>query len=193
MSTRSDIGQTRIAGLSALVAAASGRGEAPVELWNPPDCGDIGLAIFADGSWSYSGSPIARPAMVKLFARVLRRDADGRHYLVTPAEKVAIAVADAPFIAVEMQVDGSGASQTLTLRTNVDDVVSVGSAHPLQFELDALGGLKPYVTVRGRLRARMARPLVYDLVALAQRGECGDLGVWSGGSFWPFSAPHEKP
>lgn len=183
-----------IHGLEAMLKAASGARMPPVEKWNPPYCGDIGLAIRADGHWTYQGSPIGRKPLVALFARVLRRDADGRHYLVTPAEKVDIAVADAPFLAVEMQVDGAGADQQLTFRTNVDDIVPCGPQHGLRFALEAAsGGLKPYVLVRGRLDALLTRALYYDLVELAVTRDAGcateQLGVWSGGMFFPLAAP----
>lgn len=181
-----------IANLSDLLAAASRAGAAPVEQWNPPYCGDIGLAILADGSWTYQGSPIRREAMVKLFARVLRRDGDGRHYLVTPAEKVDVAVADAPFLAVEMQVDGEGRRQRLTFRTNVDDVVACGPQHPLRFAIeDHSHGLKPYLLVRGRLEALLSRALVFDLAELAVPHDGNDpsrLGIWSNGHWFELAA-----
>ncbi len=157
---------------------------APVERWDPPYCGDIGLAIGRDGVWSYQGSPIRRPALVKLFARVLRCDPDGRTYLVTPAEKIAIAVADAPFLAVEMAVQGSSRDQVLAFRTNVDDAVVCGPDHPLRFTLSEDGGLKPYMRVRGRLDALVVRALVYDLVELADEDDAGRPGLWSGGAFF---------
>jgi uncharacterized protein len=175
----------RISGLEALVrAAASGKGPPPVERWNPPYCGDIGMSIRGDGVWFYQGSPIGRMALVKLFASVLRRDEDGRHYLVTPVEKVDVAVSDAPFMAVEMQVEGQGTSQQIIFRTNVDDIVRCGAANPLRFVVEAgSGGLKPYVRVRGRLDALVTRALYYDLVEMAVvRDAVSDaLGVWSGG------------
>ncbi|MCB1520110.1 MAG: DUF1285 domain-containing protein [Hyphomicrobiaceae bacterium] len=161
--------------LSALEArfdAVPGRRPAPVERWNPPYCGDIGMAILADGTWHYRGSPIARPALVKLFASVLRRDADGRHYLVTPVEKVDVAVADAPFLAVELEVGGQGADQRLAFRTNVDDVVVAGVDHPLRFAIEpGTGGIKPYVLVRGRLEALVCRSVTHDLLALVEDGD----------------------
>lgn len=174
--------------LQDLLKQTQGSNPAPVERWNPPYCGDIGLSILRDGQWHYQGSSIPRPALVKLFARVLRRDEDGRFFLVTPAEKIDIAVADAPFIAVEMQASGSGRSQSLLFRTNVDDVVQCGPDHPLRFiagEPDF--GLKPYVRVRGRLDALLSRALVYDLVELASEGPEGKgAGIWSDGAFFPL-------
>lgn len=173
--------------LEDLLKLASSAQEAPVERWNPPYCGDIGLSIARDGTWFYQGSPIGRQAMVKLFARVLRRDEDGRHYLVTPVEKVDVAVADAPFLAVEMEATGSGPGQSLTFRTNVDDVVRCGSRHPLRFASQADGGIKPYVLVRGRLEALLTRARYLDVVELAVPRRDGDverLGIWSDGAFF---------
>lgn len=174
--------------LEDLLKQAQGGSPAPVERWDPPYCGDIGLRILRDGQWHYQGSAIPRPALVKLFARVLRRDEDGRYFLVTPAEKVDVAVADAPFIAVEMEASGRGRSQSLLFRTNVDDVIKCGAEYPLRFVAGAPDhGLKPYVHVRGRLEALMARALVYDLVELAEAGPDGaGLGIWSDGAFFPL-------
>jgi len=178
---------TGIAGLETLLKAqAEGRGPPPVESWNPPYCGDIGLAIRRDGSWTYQGSPIGRMPLVKLFASVLRRDPDGKHYLVTPTEKVDVSVEDAPFLAVEMQREGAGSQQRLIFRTNVDDIVYCGPTHPLRFAAEAgTGGLKPYLLVRGRLQALLTRALYYDLVELAVPLPGGDddrLAIWSGGT-----------
>ncbi len=182
----------RIQGLEALLRSQDGQAPAPVESWDPPYCGDIGMAIKADGTWLYQGSPIGRIALVKLFARVLRRDADGRFFLVTPAEKVDVAVEDAPFLAVELQVDGEGPGQTLTFRTTLDDVVRCGPAAPLRFETEpGSGGLKPYVHVRGRLEALVSRALYYDLVELAvprSEAEPDRLGVWSDGRWFELAA-----
>jgi uncharacterized protein len=183
----SDVGTNRIGGLEALIRAQATREPAPVEQWDPPCCGDIGLSIRADGVWLYRDSPIARPALVKLFAGVLRKDADGRHYLVTPAEKIDVAVDDAPFLAVEMEVRGAGTSQSLIFRTNIDDVVTAGPEHPLRFAVEPdNGGLKPYLLVRGRLEALVTRTLSYDLVEIAAAEEGRGLGVWSGGAFFPM-------
>jgi hypothetical protein len=180
----SEPSKPRIANLAQLIETAARTGSAPVEQWDPPYCGDIGLAILADGTWTYGGSAIRRESLVRLFARVLKREADGRHFLVTPAEKVDVAVADAPFLAVEMQVDGAGMEQRLTFRTNVDDVVVCGADHSLRFAVEAQsGGLKPYVLVRGRLEALVTRALVFELAELAvPLAENADtLCVWSGG------------
>ncbi len=180
----------RPSSLESLLRAASEGGEQahrPVEKWDPPYCGDIGMEIRRDGTWMYQGSAVGRAALVKLFASILRKDADGRTYLVTPAEKVDVRVEDAPFLAVEMAVEGGGPAQRLTFRTNVDDVVTVDAAHPLRFERSKPdGGLKPYVLVRGRLEALITRAVYAELVEFAvPRDEEGDaVGVWSGGTWW---------
>jgi hypothetical protein len=182
-----DAATNRIGGLEALLRARGGKGPAPVETWNPPYCGDIGMAIRSDGVWLYQGSPIGRAPLVKLFAGVLRKDADGRHYLVTPAEKVDVAVDDAPFLAVEMEVRGEGRAQSLIFRTNVDDIVTAGPDHPVRFVVEpGSGGLKPYLLVRGRLEALVTRALYYDLVELAVAEADHGLGLWSGGAFFPL-------
>lgn len=182
-----DSNSTRISGLEALLKAQGGKGPAPVEKWNPPYCGDIGMKIRTDGVWFYQGTPIGRMPLVKLFAGVLRKDADGKHYLVTPAEKVDVAVEDAPFLAVEMQVQDSGCDQRLTFRTNVDDIVVAGPKHPIRFAIEAgSGGLKPYLLVRGRLEALVTRALYYDLVELAVENNARGLGLWSDGAFFPL-------
>jgi hypothetical protein len=183
----SDASTNRIGGLEALIRAQAAKGPAPVEQWDPPYCGDIGLRIRSDGVWLYRESPIGRPALVKLFASVLRRDADGRHYLVTPAEKVDVIVDDAPFLTVEMEVQGEGPGQSLVFRTNVDDIVTAGPEHPLRFETEPeSGGLKPYLLVRGRLEALVTRALCYDLFEIAATEAGRGPGLWSAGAFFPL-------
>jgi hypothetical protein len=155
-------------GLEALIARASpGDGRLPpVEKWNPDFCGDIDMEIRANGTWFYNGTPIGRKPLVRLFSTVLRKDEDGRTYLVTPVEKLGIRIEDAPFVAVEMDVSGTGDDQVMTFRTNVGDVVEAGPEHPLRFEIkEGSDGLKPYLHVRGRLEALLARPVMYELVA----------------------------
>lgn len=187
---------TRIQDLGRLLSEQAKAGLLPVEKWNPPYCGDIGMAIKSDGTWFYQSSPIGRLPLVKLFARVLRRDEDGRHYLVTPVEKVDVSVEDAPFLAVEMEVRGKSVEQDLIIRTNVDDIVACGADHPIWFKREeGSGGLKPYVRVRGRLDALMTRALYHDLVELALATEERPvgispdvLGVWSGGIFFAMTS-----
>ena len=179
------------AGLQALIsrAARAGRKAAPVERWNPPFCGDLDMEIRADGTWFYLGTPIGRMPLVQLFSGVLRKDEDGRTYLVTPVEKVAIRVEDAPFVAVEVNAAGRGADQVLTFRTNVGDVVEVGPEHPLRFVISGENNeLKPYLLVRGRLEALVSRAVMYELVALGETIEVDGVemfAVRSGGMVFP--------
>jgi len=179
-------------GLEALIARAAraGKGAPPVERWNPPFCGDLDMEIRADGTWFYMGTPIGRAPLVRLFSTVLRKDEDGRTYLVTPVEKAGIRVADAPFVAVEMDVSGAGDEQVLTFRTNVGDVVEAGPEHPLRFVDEAdTDGLKPYLHVRGRLEALVARPVMYELVNAGEEIETGGrlmFSVRSGGMVFPI-------
>lgn len=178
------------AGLQALIGRAGRKDKVlpPVEKWNPSYCGDLDIRIARDGTWFYLGSPIGRKPLVELFASVLRKDEDGRHYLVTPVEKIGITVEDAPLLAVELAVDGEGQSQNVTLRTNMGDLVAVGPDHPIRFEKEAeTGGLKPYVLVRGRLEALFTRALMYQLADLLVEKEDGSTrshGVWSNGVFF---------
>jgi len=179
-----------LARLSAALGPDAGRkGLPPVERWNPAYCGEIDMRIAADGTWHYMGTPINRPALVKLFSTVLRKDPE-RHVLVTPVERVGIEVEDAPFLAVEMAVEGEGEGRQIAFRTNVDDLVQVGAERPLRFEQDATGGVKPYVRVRGELWARVTRSLALDLIALGEEGEidgAATFGVQAGGAFFPIA------
>ncbi len=184
------------AGLAALIARASEqtgaakRGNPPVERWNPPFCGDIDMEIRADGTWFYMGTPIGRAPLVRLFSTVLRKDEDGKTYLVTPVEKLGIRVVDAPFLAVEMQSVERDGSRVLSFRTQVGDVVEAGSEHPLRFEIAGeTGALKPYLLVRGRLEALVARPVMYELVALGEVLEVEGRAMFSirsGGAVFPI-------
>jgi hypothetical protein len=193
--TLASAGDTR--GLEALIsrAARAGKGLPPVERWNPDFCGDLDMEIARDGTWFYLGTPIGRMPLVQLFSTVLRKDADGRTYLVTPVEKVGIRVVDAPFVAVEMNAAGSGDDRTITFRTNVGDVVEAGPDNPLRFvDEDETGGLKPYVLVRGRLEALVARPVMYELVEHGEEIEIDGrmmFSVRSKGQVYPIM-PVEK-
>lgn len=151
-------------------------------------CGDFGIKIGFDGTWYYQNSPIGRLPLVKLFSTVLRKDAEGGYWLITPVEKGRIEVADVPFIGVELIVEGSGREQKLKVRTNLDDIVMIGPDHPLRVDEDAESGEpRPYVRIRDNLDARLHRPVFYQLVDLGEeRDEDGVpiLGVWSGGEFF---------
>ncbi|MCC7346738.1 MAG: DUF1285 domain-containing protein [Variibacter sp.] len=177
-------------GLAGAARAAGRKGPPPVHLWNPPYCGEIDMRIASDGTWFYQKTPIGRIALVKLFASVLKREGD-HHYLVTPVEKCGIAVDDAPFLAVEMSVQGEGEATALTFRTNVDDIVECGPDNPLRFEQEArTGGLKPYLHVRRGLWAKLTRALFYDLVELGDEQQVNGtamFGVRSRGVFFPMA------
>ena len=177
----------------ALGTDAKRKGPPPVERWNPPYCGELDMRIAADGTWHYMGTPINRPALVRLFSTVLRKDPE-RYVLVTPVERVGIAVDDAPFLAVEMAVEGEGGGRQIAFRTNVDDLVQVGPEHPLRFVEDANGGVKPYVKVRGDLWARVTRALALDLVALGEEREVDGaavFGIGANGAFFPIAPVSE--
>jgi uncharacterized protein len=158
----------------------------------PIDRGDLEMRIARDGTWYYRGSPIGRPPLVKLFASVLRREADGRYWLVTPAERGRIEVEDVPFIAVELTIEGEGRGQQLIFRTNLDEFVTAGPASPLRVETAASGEPAPYILVRDRLEARLARPVFYELVELGTEERIGDkteFGVWSQRTFFRLGEP----
>ncbi len=156
----------------------------------PVPRGDVGLRIARDGTWFYHGSPIARKPLVRLFARVLERDADGEYHLVTPVEKCRITVDDAPFVAVGLSVRGTGRNRSLTLRTNVDERVVVSDSRPIRVTLDPrTAEPSPYVLVRDRLEALISRPVYYELVDIGCEEEVGGdrlYGVWSERSFFPL-------
>lgn len=161
----------------------------PVERWNPPFCGGIDMRIARDGTWYYCGTPIGRPALVRLFSTILRKDPE-RYVLVTPVERVGISVEDAPFIAVEMTVTLESGEQILRFRTNVEDWVTVDAGHPVRFETGAADGIKPYVRVRGDLWALVTRALFFDLVALGEIKEHDGtrlFGVASAGAFFAIA------
>jgi uncharacterized protein len=184
------------AGLAALIARAAGqtggeeRGLPPVERWNPPFCGDIDMEIRSDGTWFYMGTPIGRQPLVRLFSTVLRKEEDGKTYLVTPVEKVGIRVADTAFIAVEMSATMRDGATVLTFRTNVGDVVEAGPDHPLRFVIHGENReLKPYLHVRGRLEARVSRPVMYDIVELGETVEIDGTEMFcvrSAGAVFPI-------
>ena len=170
-------------------STATGKGLPPVHLWNPPFCGDLDMRIATDGTWYYMGTPIGRPALVRLFSTILKRE-DGKHFLVTPVEKVGIRVDDAPFLAVEMQREQSREGWSLRFRTNVDDWVACDLAHPLRFEPSAEGGLTPYLHVRADLWAKVTRALYYDLVDIGEEQMVDGremFGVASSGAFFAMA------
>ncbi|MFZ3582979.1 DUF1285 domain-containing protein [Loktanella sp. DJP18] len=177
---------------SAARQAQTGKGMPPVHLWNPPHCGDIDMRIARDGTWFYQGTPIGRPALVRLFSTILRRDGDD-YVLVTPGEKVGITVDDAPFVAVDFRRSGDD----LVFETNVGDTVTADADHPIRVDRDAeTGEPAPYVLIRDRLEALIDRKSFYRLVDLGGE-ETIDGEVWfgvrSGASFFPIIPAADLP
>jgi hypothetical protein len=179
----------RLDSLTQAARGAAAKGLPPVHLWNPPFCGDLDMRIATDGTWFYLGTPIGRPALVKLFSTVLKREG-AKYFLVTPVEKVGIRVDDVPFMAVEMAEEGAGASRKLSFRTNVDDWVPCNSEHRLRFEAASDGGLTPYLHVRSDLWAKVTRALYYDLVEMGEEKVVDGremFGVVSNGEFFAMA------
>lgn len=155
----------------------------PVERWNPAHCGDSGMRIARDGTWWHQGSPIGREAMVRLFSTILRREPDGAYVLVTPVEKLDIAVEDAAFQAVELKAEGAGTEARLVFRLNTGDLVTAGPANAIRFAATEEGP-RPYLHVRGGMEALVARAIYYELAELALAND--PPGLWSDGAFFPL-------
>lgn len=171
--------------LAASITAAKTRGLPPVHLWNPPFCGDLDMRIARDGTWFYEGSPIGRPGLVKLFSSILKKEGD-RFFLVTPVEKVGITVDDAPFVAVDFEVEGGGPDQVLRFVTHVQDHVTASADLPIRVLRDTdTGEPSPYVMVRSGLEALIDRKSFYRLVELGAHHD-GWFGIWSSGAFFPI-------
>ncbi len=169
--------------LDDLVRHAGGQTALPVENWHPKHVGTIDIRIAVDGRWIHEGGEIKRPAMVRLFSSILRREEDGSYVLVTPAEKLAITVDDAPFIAVELKSEGEGAARELALRLNTGDIVIAGPEHVI-VSRGTEEAPAHYIHVRGGLEARLARSVYYELAEIAIAEQADPLGVWSDGAFF---------
>lgn len=168
----------------------------PVKSWNPAYCGPIDMRIARDGTWYYLGTPIGRPAMVKLFSSILRREPDGSFVLVTPVEKVGIVVEDAPFLAVELFSEGEGEARVLGFRLNTDDHVIVDADHAVCVTVDPSNEQPhPTVHVRDGLRALIRRPVFYEMVELALHEKISDgpLCIWSHGVCFPIDGTAVQP
>ena len=159
----------------------------PVDKWNPERCGHSGMRIARDGTWFHEGSPINRPAMVRLFSTVLRREPDGSHVLVTPVEKLDIEVEATAFRAVEMSVEAKGRDMRIAFRLDSGDAVILGPDHPLRI-VEGDFGLSPRLLVRYGLEAELTRAVYYELAELALTGGDKPPGVWSTGAFFPLDA-----
>ncbi|WP_050929181.1 DUF1285 domain-containing protein [Aestuariivita boseongensis] len=173
-------------GLAASVKAAKPRGRPPVHLWNPPFSGDLDIRIARDGTWYYEGSRFERLELVKLFSSILKKEGD-KYFLVTPVEKVGIIVEDAPFVAVDFDVEGDGEGQTLTFLTQVGETAKAGADLPIRVAHDdETGEPAPYVLIRDNLEALIDRKSFYRLVELGTHKD-GWFGVWSQGTFFPIA------
>lgn len=179
-----DLSQLSLADIARLAGEAK---SPPVDSWNPAHCGHSRMRIASDGTWFHEGAVIARPAMVRLFASILRREADGGHVLVTPAEKLDIDVEDAAFVAVELKSEGAGRERSLAFRLNTGDIVIAGAEHGVVVR-DHGRGAHPYLCVRGGLEALIARPVFYELAEIALNEGAEPPGLWSGGVFLSLDA-----
>lgn len=150
----------------------------PVDKWQPAHCGSSDMRIARDGTWYHQGRPINRPAMVRLFSTILRREPDGSHVLVTPVEKLEIEVEDTAFRAVEMSSEGEGKNRRIGLTLDSGDALIVGNEHPLSIEPT------PRVLVRHGLEAALSRPIYYELAEIALAEGHNPPGVWSDGCFF---------
>ncbi|PWR03971.1 DUF1285 domain-containing protein [Meridianimarinicoccus roseus] len=182
--------------LVASARAATKKGPPPVHLWNPPFCGDIDMEIRRDGTWFYMGTPIGRPALVRLFSSILKLE-DGRYFLVTPVEKVGIRVQDAPFVAIDISAQTRDGGQVLVFTTQVGDTVDAGPDHPIRVVRDPESGEpSPYVMVRAGLEALIDRKSFYRLVEMGETAPHDGMdwfGVRSAGTFFPIIPAAELP
>jgi len=173
--------------LTELQALIDQRRLPPVERWNPERCGHSGMRIARDGTWYHEGTPIGRPAMVRLFSTVLRREPDGRHLLVTPVEKLEIEVEATAFRAIEMTSEGAGPRRQVAFKLDSGDAVMLDAAHPLTLAVTD-GGLSPRIAVRHGLEAELSRPVYYELADIAVAEGHQPPGIWSNGTFFPLEA-----
>jgi len=179
-----DLKGVSLAGLQALI---DGRRLPPVDKWNPSSCVDSRIRIARDGRWYHDGRPIGRPAMVRLFSTILRREPDGAHVLVTPVEKLTVDVENTAFRAIEMRSEGAGRSRRIWLALDSGDAVLVGQDHPLTVtETDR--GPSPRLSVRHGLEAELSRPIYYELARIALDEGGTPPGIWSDGCFFPLTA-----
>ena len=155
----------------------------PVDKWQPERCGHSDMRIARDGTWYHQGAPINRPAMVRLFSTVLRREPDGQHVLVTPVEKLDIEVESTAFRAVEMHSEGEDRERRVAFRLDSGDVVILGPDHPLRIVEDE-NGPSPRILVRHGLEAELARPVYYELAEIALAEGHEPPGIWSSGAFF---------
>jgi uncharacterized protein len=182
--------------IAAAAKAAGKKGPPPVHLWNPPFCGDLDMEIRRDGTWWYLGTPMGRMGLVKLFSSIIRKDGDS-YFLVTPVEKVGIRVVDAPFVANDFRIEGTGREQVLTFFTHVDDEAIAGPDHPIRVVRDPeTGEPSPYIHIRANLEALIDRKTFYRIVDLCVHEDHEGtqwFGLWSSGVFFPVIPSAELP
>jgi len=160
----------------------------PVDQWTPDNEGESEMRIAADGVWYHQGSKIERPAMVRAFSTLLRKEQDGSYALVTPFQKLQIEVEDAPFVAVEVESENSGKERTMAFRLNTDHLVMAGADNVIRFPRGEEKP-QPYLHVRGGLHAVLARPVYYQLAQYALDDDLQPFGLWSNGAFFPIEVP----
>lgn len=168
--------------LDALVAQFDSRGKPPVESWHPEKTGTIDIRIDRYCDWYYRGSKIERKRMVALFSTILWRE-DDSYFLKTPQEKLSIEVEAAPFIALLLDVEGEGESQSLCFTDNTGNRFKAGSENRLWLAQTDSGDPTPFVIVRRDLPALLSRPVYYQLAELVVEND-GAAGVWSEGIFF---------
>lgn len=176
-----DLAKLSLSDIAELVAA---RKLPPVENWEPANTGDSEMRIGSDGKWFHQDGEITRPAMIRAFSSLLRRDTDGQHWLVTPQQKLSIIVDDAPFMAVELQSEGDGQDRSLAFRLNSDDLVFADAKHPIEMRDSLI-----YLQVRGGMWAKLARPVYYELANLALAENPKTPCIWSKGAQFFLAAP----
>jgi uncharacterized protein len=176
-----DLAKLTLSDIAELVAT---RKLPPVESWEPANTGDSEMRISSEGTWFHQCGEITRPAMIRAFSSLLRRDADGQHWLVTPQQKLSIIVDDAPFIAVELQSEGEGPKRSLAFRLSSDDLVFADAEHAIENRNGLL-----YLHVRGGMWAKLARPVYYELANLALAENPDAPSIWSRGTQFKLAAP----
>jgi hypothetical protein len=176
-----DLAKLTLSDITELVAT---RKLPPVESWEPANTGDSEMRIASDGKWFHQDGEVKRPAMIRAFSSLLRRDADGQHWLVTPQQKLSIIVDDVPFIAVELQSEGEGQNRTLAFRLNSDDLIFADADHAIEMRNGLL-----YLYVREGLWAKLARPVYYELANLALAENPEFPCIWSKGAQFYLAAP----
>ena len=171
--------------------AVDGKELPPVDDWSPEHCGDIGLRISTDGTWWQNGARFTRMPLVKLFSRILRKDNDGKTYLVTPYEKVIVQVDDAAFTGIRIDCHNPGPKQNLVVTTNVGETILISETNPLRVAINPkTREPRPYILVRVRLEALLLRAPFYELVEYGV-AKGNKFGIYSSGTFFEVDSLNE--